>query len=134
MQRTFFIFFLLLTIVNISFWTIQSQNEAGFCKLQTTSKETIQQHAASANNGEELNTPDARSFPFQKNSTVSKAPFENGDEDKFEVEKESLVAILLCFPEKTIINNPLAGNIVSSYDRYFFKIHFLDIFSPPPNC
>lgn len=134
MQRSFFIFFLTLIVVNISFWTIQFQNESELYQLVASKKEVLKKQCKLFFNSIQFSVSDTHSFPSQTKSHFSNHPFENEDEDKYEVEKESLIGTILYSLDIPITNNPFAGNTIFSYDRSFFNIHFLDIFSPPPNC
>ena len=132
MQRTFFIFFLLLAFVNISFWTIQFQNESGSYHLFVSKKEILKKHSQLISHTQKLDACKVHSFPSQDNTTLTNLPFE--DEDKDEVENETLIGEVFYSLDIPITKSLFSGNTVSSYERLFFKRHFLDIFSPPPNC
>jgi len=134
MQRTFFIFFLLLILVNISFWTIRFQNESELRHLVASKKEILKNQRDLFSGSIEFNASEKHSFPLENVLTVSNLPFENEDEDKYEVENESLIGTVLYLLETPVTPISFCENTVPSYDRSFFKIHFSDIFSPPPNC
>lgn len=134
MQRTFFISFLLLILVNISFWTIWFQNESEVYHPVASKKEILKNQCKLFLYSIEFNIAATHSFPSQKISTFLSQPFENEDEDKYEVENESLVGVIIYSLGTPNTKNLFSGNSIFCYDRSFFKIHFLDIFSPPPNC
>lgn len=134
MQRTFFIFFLLLTFVNNSFWTLQFQNESESYHLLSSSKEVVIKQSNLFFQGEKLNVCSDHTKKVKENESLTNLPFEHEDEDKDEVENESLIGACVYSLDMPQANTFFSANTVFSYDRSFFKIHFLDIFSPPPNC
>ncbi len=129
MQRTLLILFL-LTMFSTSFWIIQFRNEGDIYKAFSSHKKTSVQHQS---NFEEvnLNICNKHSFPSEDISLTEDIPFEK--EDKDEVGKETFTDALFYYIEESVTNDLFSEKIVASYDRYFFKLHFSDIFSPPPN-
>lgn len=129
MQRTLLILFL-LTLVSASFWIIQFRNERGIYKAFSSHKKTSVQHKLNFEEAN-LNSCDRHSFPSQEMSLTEDIPFEK--EDKDEVGKETFTDALFYYIQESVTNDLFSKKIVASYNRYFFKLIFSDIFSPPPN-
>ncbi|MGN6647758.1 MAG: hypothetical protein ACTHJT_14650 [Cytophaga sp.] len=129
MQRTLLILFL-LTLFSTSFWIIQFRNEGDIYKAFSSHKKTSVQQKL---NFEEAswNSCDRHSFPSDEMTLTEDIPFEK--EDKDEVGKETFTHVLFYYIQESVTNNLFCKKIVASYNRYFFKLHFSDIFSPPPN-
>jgi len=103
-----------------------------FSKAEIAQKNTpyILNHTA-----QQLTAGERHSIPNQVCATIESMPVENENEN--EVETETLFDNLIHILKPTESYSTDLQSLFfynNAYEHLIIKIHFLDIFSPPPNC